>query len=110
MLKSPIYPVNQVDNLEELAGILSCKIGSLPTTYLGLPLGASFKSSGIWNGVIEKIEKRLATWKMQYLSMGRRLTLINNVQESIPTYYMSLFPIPGSILKQIDRLRRRFLW
>ena len=23
---------------------------------------------------------------------------------------MSLFPIPGSILKQIDRLRRRFLW
>lgn len=32
MLKSAIYPVNQVDNLEELAGILSCKIGSLPTT------------------------------------------------------------------------------
>ena len=110
MLKSAIYLVNQVDNLEELAGILSCKIGSLPTTYLGLLLGASFKSSGIWNGVIEKMEKRLATWKMQYLSMGGRLTLINSVLDSIPTYCMSLFPIPGSILKQIDRLRRRFLW
>ena len=42
MLKSAIYLVNQVDNLEELAGILSCKIGSLPTTYLGLPLGGKF--------------------------------------------------------------------
>ena len=59
MLKSAIYPVNQVDNLEELAGILSCKIGSLPTTYLGLPLGASFISSGIWNGVIKKMKRDL---------------------------------------------------
>ncbi|XP_055836405.1 uncharacterized protein LOC129905041 [Solanum dulcamara] len=98
---NPATTVN-VANLEELAGILSCKTGSLPTTYLGLPLGASFKSSGIWNGVIEKMEKRLATWKMQYLSMGGRLTLINSVLDSIP--------IPGSILKQMDRLRRRFLW
>ena len=56
------------------------------------------------------MEKRLATWKMQYLSMGGRLTLINSVLDSIPTYCMSLFPIPGSILKQINRLRRRFLW
>ncbi|WMV55702.1 hypothetical protein MTR67_049087 [Solanum verrucosum] len=77
---NPATTVN-VANLEELAGILGCKTGSLPTTYLGLPLGASFKSSGIWNGVIEKMEKRLATWKMQYLSMGGRLTLISNSQK-----------------------------
>lgn len=86
-----IYPVNQVANLEELADILSCKTGSLPTTYLGLPLGASFKSSGIGNGVIEKMEKRLASWKMQYLSKGGRLTLINNVLDNIPTYDIIYF-------------------
>jgi len=28
----------------------------LPMTYLGLPLGFSFKSISIWNGVIEKVE------------------------------------------------------
>ncbi|KAG5616309.1 hypothetical protein H5410_016133 [Solanum commersonii] len=56
------------------------------------------------------MEKRLATWKMQYLSMGGRLTLINSVLDSIPTCCMSLFPIPSSILKKMDRLRRRFLW
>ncbi|WMV40276.1 hypothetical protein MTR67_033661 [Solanum verrucosum] len=110
MIKSIIYPVNKVQNLEKFADILSCNIGSFPTTYLGLPLGAKFKSPEIWNGVIEKMEKRLATWQFRYLLMGGRLTLINNVLDSIPTYCMSLFPMPSSVLKQIDRLRRRFLW
>ncbi|XP_060210356.1 uncharacterized protein LOC132637257 [Lycium barbarum] len=94
MLKINIYPVNEVPNLEELADILSYNIGSLPTTYLGLPLGAKFKSIDIWNSVIERMEKRLATWQIQYLSLGGRLTLINSVLDSIPTYIMSLFPMP----------------
>lgn len=110
MLKNIIYPVNEVPNLEELADLLCCKIGSLPTTYLGFPLGAKFKSVGIWGGIIEKMEKRLATWQMQYLSLGGRLTLTNSVLDSIPTYCMSLYPMPSSVLKQMDKLRRRFLW
>ncbi|XP_070021916.1 uncharacterized protein LOC142177631 [Nicotiana tabacum] len=60
--KSIIYPVNRVSNIEELVGIIGCSIGSLPTTYLGLPLGAKFKNSDIWNGVVENFEKRLASW------------------------------------------------
>lgn len=44
-------------NLEELAEILCCQTGSFLITYLGLPLGAKFKSTEIWNGVIEKVEK-----------------------------------------------------
>nr|XP_016515287.1 PREDICTED: uncharacterized protein LOC107831999 [Nicotiana tabacum] len=99
MLKSMIYPVNEVPNLEELANLMGCSIGSLPTTYLGLPLGAKYKATDIWNGVIERVEKKLATWKMQYLSMGGRLTLISSVIDSIPTYIMSLFPIPNKVQK-----------
>lgn len=70
MAKSVIYSVNEVPNLEELAGIMGCGIGHFPTTYLGLPLGAKYKATEVWNGVTEKVENRLATWKMQYLSMG----------------------------------------
>jgi predicted phosphoribosyltransferase len=36
---------------EELANILNCSISSLSLKYLGLPLGASFKSKAIWDGV-----------------------------------------------------------
>nr|XP_016486391.1 PREDICTED: uncharacterized protein LOC107806694 [Nicotiana tabacum] len=67
--KSIIYPVNQVSNIEELAGIIGCSIGSLPTTYLGLPLGAKFKSCDIWNGVVENFEKRLV---LKWLDKIRR--------------------------------------
>lgn len=64
----------------------------------------------IWNGVIEKCEKRLATWKAQYLSLGGRTTLVNSVLDSLPTYVMSLFPLPVKVEKRIDALRRNFIW
>lgn len=110
ILKSTIYPVNEVSNLEELANTLGCNIGSFLSTYLGLPLGAKYKSIGIWNGIIEKFEKRLATRQMQYLSFGGRLTLINSVLDSLPTFYLALFTMPSEVLDRIDKLRRDFLW
>uniref|UniRef100_A0A1U7V1A2 Uncharacterized protein LOC104212559 n=1 Tax=Nicotiana sylvestris TaxID=4096 RepID=A0A1U7V1A2_NICSY len=111
MLKSVIYPVNSVPNLLELADIMGCNPGSFPTTYLGLPLGAKYKSTEIWNAVVEiQFEKKLATWQRQYISLGGRLTLINSVLDSIPTYFMALFPIPAKVQKQLDRIRRNFLW
>ena len=64
MLKSVIYPINEVQNIEELADILGCRTGIFPTTYLGLPLGDKYKAEGIWCGMIEKFEKRLATRQM----------------------------------------------
>jgi hypothetical protein len=79
-------------------------------TYLGMPLRALFKSISIWNGVIEKVERRLTSWKKLYLSKGGRVTLIHSTLSSIPTYYLSLFPIPVSVAKKLERLQREFLW
>jgi hypothetical protein len=39
--------------------------------YLGLLLGASSNPKSIWDGVIEKIECRLASWERMYLSKGK---------------------------------------
>ncbi|KAG5582727.1 hypothetical protein H5410_053354 [Solanum commersonii] len=86
-----------VPDLEELSSIMGCTIGSLPTTYLGLSLGAKFKNCEIWNGIIERFEKRLASWQMQYLPTGGKLTLINSVLDSMPTYFMFLFPISKKV-------------
>ena len=47
--KSSILPVGQLDNIQILAGVLDCKIESLPIAYLGLPLGATFKEKAIWD-------------------------------------------------------------
>ena len=108
--KSSIFPIKEVQQIQALANILKCKIERLPTVYLGMPLGAKHKAVSIWNDVLEKLERRLALWKSQYLSLGGRVTLINSVLDSLPTYVMSLFPIPGKVVKAIDSLRRNFLW
>lgn len=44
------------------------------------------------------------------LSMVAKSTLINSSLISIPTYYISIYPIPDSILKEIQKTVRSFFW
>jgi hypothetical protein len=106
--KSELVAVEEVPNIEELASILSCIISSFPMKYLGLPLGAPFKSRAIWNGVVERMEKRLASWKKIYLSKGGHLTLIKSTLSNLPTYFISLFPLPASIARRLKRFSEIF--
>ena len=64
--KSEILSMGRVENAELLAAEPDCKVGSLPSTYLGLPLGAPHKSVVVWDGVEERMRKRLAVWKRQF--------------------------------------------
>ena len=41
--KSELILVGRVDNIDDLTLELGCKVGNLPSCYLGLPLGAPFK-------------------------------------------------------------------
>ena len=75
--------VGEVSNISELANLLHCKIGGLPMTYLGMPLGASFKENFVWNPILEKIERRLSGWKKLCLSKGGRLNLLKSTFFSI---------------------------
>ena len=78
-------------------------------TYLGMPLGASHRSPTVWNPILEKIERKLVSWKKLYLSKGRRLTLLKSTLSSLPTYFLSLFIIPTHVANKIERLQRDFL-
>jgi len=108
--KSVLVLVGDVDNMDDLAGILGCGVSSLPLKYLGLPLGAPFKAKSSWDEVVGKIERRLASWKRLYLSKGGRVTLIKSTLSNLPTYFLSLFPIPSSVASRIEKLHRDFLW
>ncbi|RVW55159.1 LINE-1 reverse transcriptase-like [Vitis vinifera] len=85
-------------------------VGQLPTVYLGLPLGAPNRAASVWDGVEERMRRRLALWKRQYLSKGGRLTLIKSTLSSIPVYQMSVFRMPKSVARRIEKLQRDFLW
>ena len=73
--------------------------------YLGLPLGACFKAKLIWDDILEKVDRRLASWKRLYLSKGGRVTLIKSTLSNLPTYFLSLYPIPATMAKRIEKLQ-----
>jgi hypothetical protein len=106
---APIGAVEAVEDVERLVHLLGCRVTSLPMTYLNLSLGASYKSVSIWNGVIEKMERRLAGWKRMYLSKGGRLTLFKSMLSNLPTYLLLLFPIPVRVGNRLDNIRNAFL-
>ena len=108
--KSEIISVGLVINVDELALELGCGVGSLPTSCLGLPLGTPHKATGVWDSVEERFRKRLASWKMQYISKGGRITLIRSTLSSLPIYYLSLFRMSQKISTRLERIQRQFLW
>ncbi|RVW99510.1 putative ribonuclease H protein [Vitis vinifera] len=100
----------EVEGVLEMAAEIGYRVGQLPTVYLGLPLGAPNRASSVWVGVEERMWRRLALWKRQYLSKEGRITLIKSTLSSIPLYQMSVFRMPKSVARRIEKLQRDFLW
>ena len=97
-------------NIEDLALELRCKVGGLPFCYLGMPLGPPFKSVKVWDDVEERFRKRLAMWKRQYISKGRRLILIRSTLSNMPIYFMSLFCMLRKLRLRLEKIQMDFLW
>ncbi|RVW77557.1 putative ribonuclease H protein [Vitis vinifera] len=108
--KSEVIPVGEVEGVNEMVVEIGCKVGQLPAVYLGLPLGASNKAISVWDGMEEKVRRRLALWKRQYISKRWRITLIKSTLASMPLYQMSLFRMPKSVARRLEKLQRDFLW
>ncbi|RVW58645.1 putative ribonuclease H protein [Vitis vinifera] len=88
---------------------LGCRVGSLPS-YLGLPLGAPNKALSVWDGMKERVKRRLTLWKRQYISKGGRITLIKSTMTSMPIYQIPLFRMPKLVARKLEKLQRVFLW
>ena len=110
MNKSKVIPIGGVETLEDVASMMGCRIGKLPTSYLGLPLGASFKSPRVWDVVEERFRKKLIMWKRQYLPKGGRLTMIKITLSSFLIYFVSPFNIPRKVCLKLEKIQRDFLW
>lgn len=108
--KSEILPVGRVENLEELALELGCKVGTLPSSYLKLPLGVLYKSMAAWDRVEVRFRRRLATWKRQYIFKRGRLTLIRSTLSRMPIYFMSILHMPRAVRSRLEQIQRDFLW
>ena len=71
--------------------ILNCNLGSFLFAYLGLSIKATALSKKDWQPLIERVDKRLATWKENALSKEGRLIFVNYALSSMPLYFMSFY-------------------
>ena len=108
--KSSMVPINvSEERMQHLANTFQCQVGTLPFTYLGLPLGLKQPSVQDCLPLVNRIERRLVGTSL-FLTQGGKLQMVNSVLSSLPTFYMCSIKIPAAVRNQIDKYRRHCLW
>ena len=108
--KSMMVPINiSGDRFDILAQTFGCTKGTLPFTYLGLPLSLTRPTVADYWPLVNKCERRLSSVS-SFLSQAGRFQMTNVVLSALPTYTMSTYLLPKTVIKQIDKYRKHCLW
>ena len=92
----------------QLAGVFGCRLGSLPFTYLGLPMETSKPRMEHYGQIMSQAERKLTSISSMLTHAGR-LELVNSVISSLPTFAMCTLQLPKTIIENIDRARKHCL-
>ena len=84
--------------------------GKLPMKYLGIPLISTRLFTRDCKNLVERVKLKVNNWKNKTLSYAGRFQLISSVLASLPVYWASVVLIPKSIIKDIEKIMRNFLW
>jgi hypothetical protein len=108
--KSMLVPINISEERSNiLAQTFGCTKGTLPFTYLGLPLSQTRPTMANYWPLVNKCEIRL-TSIFSFLSEASRLQMTNAVLIALPTYTMCTYLLPKTVIKHIDKFRKHYLW
>lgn len=93
--KSELILTNVDGQLEaDLETILGCLLKQFPFTYLGIPLLDRPLPRTAYISLIEKLNKKLASWATKFLSIAGRLVLLNSILSALPVHYMTVLALP----------------
>lgn len=85
---------------------LECKVANFPITYLGLPPSIRKVPSSALMPLVDKMLKKLTTWKAAFLSRGERLALVRHVLSAMPVHILLAMSLNPTILRRINRVIR----
>lgn len=109
--KSTLFSINAEEEFVGRAmSILHCKSGSVPFSYLGIPVGANPGRLSTWTPLLDLFRRKLSSWKNNVLSFGGRIILLKSVISSLPIYFFSFYLAPVTIIKKLRSLQIRFIW
>ncbi|XP_057734040.1 uncharacterized protein LOC130949296 [Arachis stenosperma] len=95
---------------EVLSGVSNIHFCNDLDTYLKINIGHARASRKTAQEVIEKILRKLSSWKGCLLNKAGRLCLVKSVMASILVYEMQISLLPKYACNKIDSLMRQFLW
>ena len=82
------------DEQDTYTQLFRCELGSLPFSYVGIPIHHQKLTNKEWKCVEDRFEKKLSCWKGKLMSYQGRLILINSMLISMPIFLLSFFMYP----------------
>ncbi|GAU40243.1 hypothetical protein TSUD_219530 [Trifolium subterraneum] len=79
-------------------------------TYLGLPslVGRSKKNTFAY--IKDRIWKKINSWRSRPMAKAGKEVMIKSVLQVIPSYVMSIYLLPDTLIKEIERMINAFWW
>lgn len=78
--------------------------------YLGLPSMIGRNKKAMFSFLKDRIWNKINSWSSRCLSQAGREVLIKSVLQSIPSYVMSIFLLPATLLQEIEKMLNSFWW
>ncbi|GKG43102.1 hypothetical protein Tco_0479786 [Tanacetum coccineum] len=78
--------------------------------YLGVPLLAKRLGGKDYQCLIDSVENRINCWRNKLLSYAARIQLIASVLSAMHQYWASVYILPLTVIKELEKKFKRFLW
>lgn len=88
----------------------SIKEGNSFGKYLGFSIIQSRHKPSYFQFLQDDFKNRLASWKIKFLNMVGRATLITSTLNTLPNHVMQYIHIPTTVINKMEHYQRNFLW
>lgn len=109
--KCAVLPIRcSTDQQAQITQIMDCRIAQFPTTYLGHPLSICKIPTSALLPLIDKIARKLSTWRGFMLSRRERLSFVRHVLCAMPMHILMAIDLNKTTLGHVNKIIHGFLW
>ena len=96
--------------LSQISLLIGFSIGTLPFTYLGVPIFKGKAKTAYVQPIIDKVKLKLSAWKSSLLSLAGKVQLVKSVIHSMLIHCITNYSWPVLLIKDLERWMRNFIW
>jgi hypothetical protein len=106
-----LYSRNVPDALKNsITNILAVRAVLGTGKYLGMPSMIGRDRTATFAYIKDRVWQRINSWSCKCLSKAGHEVMIKSVLQAIPSYVMSMFQLPSTLITTIERMMNTFWW